>query len=320
VARTVRMPTPEDLDAARRAVRAVLAPTPVAAAPNLGERTVLKLETLQPTGSFKVRGGLAALAAAAAAGDAVVTASAGNHGLGVAYAANRLGVDATVVVAEDASLTKVEGLRAHRITLVQHGHGYDEAEAHALAIAQSEARRFVSPYNDPHTIAGQATLVDELREQVDDLARVVVPVGGGGLISGIALALSSQPRVTIAGVVPAASPAMLHAYRTGSLERVAVEPTLADGLAGNLEPGAITVAIARQRVASMVAVTEDQIADAIRALAFDHGIVAEGSGAVGVAAVRAGLLEPSTPAAGTTAVLVTGRNIDRATLASILAG
>ena len=186
--RSVRMPIDDDLALAARVVARELEPSPIIASPRLGEHVVLKLETLQPTGSFKVRGGLVALAQAAEDGVAVIAASAGNHGLGVAYGAARFGVPATVVVPENASAKKVRALEEFDCTLVRYGHSYDEAEAHGLALAAADPKlRFVSPYNDPLTMAGQSTIALELLEQVADLATVVVPVGGGGLISGVAL-------------------------------------------------------------------------------------------------------------------------------------
>jgi threonine dehydratase len=313
------MPVDHDLRLAASVVAHELEATPIVAAPRLGERVVLKLETLQPTGSFKVRGGLVALAQAADDGVAVVAASAGNHGLGVAYGAAHFGVRSIVVVPENASPKKVHALEQFDCTLVRHGHSYDEAEQHALALEATESNvRFVSPYNDPLTIAGQSTIVLELLLQVPDLSMVVVPVGGGGLISGITLGLVSEARedVRVVGVVPEESPPMLRAFELGYMEEVEIGETLADGLAGNLEPSTITLKIARQHVKTMVAVSEAEIADSIRYLASEHGIVGEGAAVVGIAALQNGLVEPS--ARGTTAVLITGRNIAPATLAAIL--
>jgi len=306
------MPTAEDLAAAAEVVGAALAPTPVLATPSLGDGVVCKLETFQPTGSFKVRGGLAAVHRAARDGVAVVTASAGNHGLGVAYAATRFGVDATVVIPENASEKKRAALERFAVTLVRHGHSYEDAEAHALSLAASRHIRFVSPYNDPDTIAGQSTIVTELRSQLDEIRTIVVPIGGGGLVSGVALAAPDGVRVV--GVVPEASPAMLRAYERGAVEHVDIAPTLADGLAGNLEPDTVTFPIIRERVESIVAVTEEEIGAAVRTLVYDHGVVTEGSGAVGVAALQTGKVR----ADGTTVVLLTGRNIAPATLVEVL--
>ncbi len=315
------MPADDDLALAEDVVSQLLAATPVIAAPGLGDGVVLKLETLQPTGSFKVRGGLVALSPVADQGARVLAASAGNHGLGVAFAAARFGVPATVVVPETASAKKIRALEQFDLTLVKCGADYDEAEAHGLALAAEDPTlRFVSPYNDPLTIAGQATISFELLDQVRDLAKIVVPVGGGGLIAGVALGLAARDRqdVDVVGVVAAASPAMSKAYEVGHTERVPIRPTLADGLAGNLETDTITVEITREHVRTIVEVDEDEIAAAMRCLAFEHGVVSEGSGAVGVAALQSGRIAPSDR--GATAVLITGRNVAAATLAEVLSG
>lgn len=316
--RTVAEPTPSQLAQALAVVRHHLVPTPVVAAPRLGPEVVLKLETLQPTGSFKVRGGLAAVSASvSAAPDAhLVAASAGNHGLGVAYAAGRLGARATVVVPETASEAKVHALAQLGVTLVRHGRRYEDAEQRALALAAEDPLgRYVSPYNDPDVIAGQGTVGTELLEAVPGLRTVVVPVGGGGLISGVGLTTAAAG-VAVVGVEPEQSAAMRAALDAGGTVHVDVGPTLADGLAGNIEPGSVTVPLARRFVAEMLAVREDEIAEAVRFLAFEHGIVAEGAGAVATAALASGRL--AVPA-GPTAVLVTGRNITPALLAAVLA-
>jgi threonine dehydratase len=303
--RDIRPPTPQQLEAAAAVLREHLEPTPVLA----GDGYILKIETVQPTGSFKVRGALAALATAR--GARVVTSSAGNHGLGVAWAAQRLGLAATVVVPETASAAKLEKLARFPIELVQVGTSYEEAEAAALALA-AEGARFVSPYNDADVIAGQATIVAELREQVPDLARVVVPVGGGGLISGIALVLDGSG-IPVVGVEVERSAPMRAARDAGEVVPVDVGPTLADGLAGNLEPGSVTVDIVRAHVDDLVTVTEAEVAAAMRHLAREHGLVVEGSGAVALAAVLSGRAGPGV-------VIVTGRNIDLGLYAEVLAG
>lgn len=316
--RQVEVPDDVTLKAAAEVIGRHLVPTPVVAAPALGDGAVLKIESFQPTGSFKVRGGLAAVAAAVQRqpGVELVAASAGNHGLGVAYAADRLGARATVVVAENASMAKVRALEQFGVTLVRHGDSYDEAEAYALELAGRRGGHYVSPYNDPDVIAGQASLAGELLRQVPDLATVVVPVGGGGLISGISLATEGTA-VRIVGVEPEASAAMSAALRAGRAVPVHIGHTIADGLAGSIEQGSVTVEIARRRGVEMVTVDERELIDAVRFLAVEVGLVAEGAGAAAVAAVRAGRPEAVT---GPTAVLVTGRNIDPNLLASILTG
>jgi threonine dehydratase len=210
----VRPPTAHQLTAAAEAVGAALAPTPVVAAPDLGERAWLKLETLQPTGSFKIRGALAAMAAAP--DGRVVTASAGNHGLALARAAILLGREATVVVAADASRAKVDGLRSLPVRLVQRGRGYDEAERAALDLASSGAT-FVSPCNDSDVIAGQRTLGLELDRPFEGGLTVVVPVGGGGLLAGLALWAAERGDVRLIGVEAAASTACSASLGEGEL-------------------------------------------------------------------------------------------------------
>lgn len=311
---TVRMvdwPTPTDFDQASAAVREHLRPTPVVA--TVGG--FLKLECLQPGGSFKIRGAVAALSVLhdEARQVGVVTASAGNHALGVLHAARILGVRATVVVPTTASPAKVAKLQRLGGDLVQYGDDYDAAEQHALELAD-EGPLYVSPYNDPRVIAGQATIGPELRDVLDGPMTVVAPVGGGGLLAGMALWAATQPDVTVIGVESAASRAVSTAMRAGELVTVEVGPTLADGLAGNLEPGSVTPAIAQAQGVTVTAVDEDEIRAAIRCLAQEHGLVVEGSGAVGVAARLAGKLPTGTPVVH----LVTGRNIALPTLLDVL--
>jgi threonine dehydratase len=313
--RAVRTPTAADLDRARTVVGAHLAPTPLVPVdlPDGRGELLVKLETLQPTGSFKVRGALAAVSAHQANADRFVTASAGNHGLGVAFAARTFGAAATIVVPENASAAKVEALRRLGADLVQYGQSYDEAELHALALAGGRTV-FVSAYNDPEVIAGQATCTAEIREQVPGGLTLLVPVGGGGLLAGTVLA--AGPDIRIVGVETGASQAVSTATRAGHLVPVTVSPTLADGLAGNLEPGSITPAMAAPRVESFATVTEAEIAAAIRFLATRCGLVVEGAGAVGVAALLAGRIAPT----GRVVAMLTGRNIAPGVLTDILDG
>lgn len=282
--RTVAPPTRTDVEAAAERIRPYLAPTPLIAG--------LKVETLQPTGSFKVRGALNALLQS---DEPVVTASAGNFGLGIAWAAQRLGLRATVVVAETASPAKIEALRGFDVELVVHGADYDEAERHALSLAG----RYVSPYNDTDVIAGAGTIALELPEHVET---IVVPIGGGGLAAGIALATDAR----VIGVVPAAFPAMRVALEHGRVVEIDGDRTVADALHGNIEPGSITVDLLR--IVEIVEVTEEQIEEAMRRLARDHGLVTEGAGAAAVAAGIDGV------------AIVSGRNVTRETFAAVLQG
>jgi len=310
--RPVAYPEKSHHDHAWEVVRRHLAMTPVVAAPQLGRNVSLKVETFQPTGSFKVRGGLAAVAATleSTPGREVVAASAGNHGLGLAYAAAELGARVTVIVPRLASAAKVSALQQFDVRLVLHGEGYSEAEGHALG------GRYVSPYHDPDVIAGQGTLARELLEQVPDLGTVVVPVGGGGLVAGISLGLAGTD-VRVVGIESEASPSMSAAVSAGTIVPITVEPTLADGLAGNLEAGAITVDIALHNKVEILTVSEADIRSAMVYAAHKMGLVLEGAGAVGVAAVRAGLVAPDGQGRETV-VLLTGRNVAPALLEEVL--
>lgn len=300
------------LDRARQVIAAALPPTPLIASPGLGQGVHLKLESFQPTGSFKVRGALAALSAARA-NHQVVTASTGNHALGVAWAAHRLGVPATIVVPATASPAKLAALQRLPATVIVHGDSYDDAEQRALSLA-GNGLRYLSSVGDPDVIAGQATIWSELLTQLSGAFTVVCGVGGGGLASGLGLAASRAGPMTVIGVEAAASPAMSTALRAGKVIPVQVGDTLADGLAGNLEPGTVTVDLIREHLADLVPVTEEQIAGAIRYLAREHGLIAEGAGAAPVAAILAGTV----PVAGQTVAVISGRNISLRTLAQVL--
>ena len=301
------MPDASDVDRAVAIVARHLAPTPVVPAPALGDDVWLKVETLQPTGSFKVRGALVALTAALAddPGTAIVTASAGNHGLGIAFAADRLGATATIVVPTNASPAKVAALGQFAVTLVQHGTSYDEAEAHALMLAEAGAV-YVSAYNDPDVIAGQGTIAVELFDQVPGLTTIVTPIGGGGLASGLGLAAAVRG-VRVVGVEAAQSPALRAALDAGRPVPITPGATLADGLAGNLEAGTVTFDIIRRTVADVVAVSEPEIEGAMRFLDREHGLIAEGAAAVGIAALQCGRIMGAGP--GATVVVVTGGNV-----------
>jgi threonine dehydratase len=311
-ARPVRAPTPDDLSHAREAVGRALFATPLV---RLEAELYAKLETVQPTGSFKVRGALSALSRLPAKTRAV-TASAGNHGLGVAWAAGRLGVPATIVIPVTASAAKRAALRRYPVQVTEYGDGYDAAERHALDQA-SAGGVYVSPYNDPDVIAGQSTIGSELDEQrPPGPLTVVCPVGGGGLCAGLAVWAGTRPGITLVGVEAACSPAVSASVKAGRVTDVQVRPTLADGLAGNLEPGSITPSLIAAGGVHLVAVSEEQLIRGIRHAALEIGLTLEGAGAAPLAALLAGLI----PTAGRTVLVLTGRNIAAGTLASALTG
>ncbi len=321
--RTVRPPTDEDMAHARREIGKHLSPTPMVETLVAGATILLKLESMQPTGSFKVRGALAAVAAIPE-GKRILAVSAGNHALGIAWASQRLGIPATVVIAETASPAKRAKLEALPIEVVRYGQSYDEAEAHVIELARDADADtvFISAYNDPLVIAGAATVLDEIvaqRSRGGPLT-VVVPGSGGGLLAGVALRASQltsdDAPITIIGVEAANSPAMSAALKAGQAVEVAVFDTIADGLAGNIEPGSVTVGLILGRIEGFVAVTEAEIHAALRFLASEHGLIAEGAGAATLAALLAGKVPPGN---AEVVAIVSGRNIALPRLATVYA-
>ena len=279
---------------------------------------LLKLECLQRTGSFKLRGATAAVAALSdrerAAG--VVTASAGNHGAAMALVCRRLGVRLTAVVGRTAPEVKRAAIAALGAELVVEGADYDEAERAARELARARGARFVSPFDDDDVIAGNGGgVAAELVGEVPDLARVLVPVGGGGLAAGLAQALAPRG-VTVIGVQPETNCAMHDSLVAGrALTDYQGGATLADALAGAC--GARTYEICARHLDSVALVAEEDIRRAVAALYRDAGVVAEPGAAVEIAAIMTGAVRPAP--AGTTVVVVTGANIDPDLLDRILA-
>jgi threonine dehydratase len=269
----------------------------------------LKFECFQTTGSFKLRGALNALLTLPEARrqKGVVTASAGNHGLGVARAATVLDVPATVVVPQTASQAKVDALRQSGAELLLHGATYDDAELAAISLAKQRDLAFISAYNDAAVVAGGGTIALEILADLTNVPTLVVPAGGGGLIGGIGVAVHGlHPDMAVYGVQSVASPALHVALEAGARVPVDVLPSLADGLAGNVEEGSITFDLLEEHVRDVVLVEEPDIVEAMRWLLEHEHVLVEGSGAVGVAALRRQLLPLDNP---TVAVVLTGRNV-----------
>ncbi len=275
-----------------------------------GADVLLKLENLQIEGSFKTRGAFHALQQAGVR--RAVTASAGNHGRSLAFAAKDLGVALTVFAPRTAPRAKLDYIGAHGAAL-ELCDSYDEAEQRALDYAGRLAVPYISPYNNRDVIAGAGTVGLEAMQEHPDV--IVVPVGGGGLASGVALAARMEPvPPVVIGVEAAASPAFTTALAQGRLVPIEVGETLADGLAGNAEPDSITFALIRDNVSDVLAVDEAYIAAAMRGLLAHDGQRAEGAGAVGVAALLAGI---AGLAGKRVIVIVSGGNVDDARLASV---
>lgn len=311
-----------DSEAVRGALAGVARRTPMLACEELGEisgdTVALKAECLQRTGSFKLRGALSKVAALGErAGAGLVTASAGNHARAVAQAARTRGVSCEVFMPSEAPVSKVAAVE--RLGAHVHLQGASVEEAVGLAEARSsEGPAFVHPFDDLDVIAGQGTVGLELLEDVPDLARVVVPIGGGGLASGIGIALRrARPEVELIGVQARACAPFAEALREPG-GPAASEPlrgaTIADGIALK-RPGRLTLPLLRELLDGLETVTEEEIGEAMVFLATSVRLVAEGAGAVAVAALRSGRLEPI---AGTTVAIVSGGNVDSGLLAGLL--
>lgn len=302
-----------DVFAAARRIAPYVQRTPLERSAHLSDATGadvwLKLECFQTTGSFKLRGALNALLSLddAARQRGVITASAGNHGLGVATAANLTGLPSVVVVPETASPAKVDLLRQTGCELILHGPDYDAAEAHAIGLAERRDATFVSAYDHPAVVAGGGTIALEVLETLPDADLLVVPAGGGGLISGVALAAKGvKPEIQVYGAQSVASPALHAALAAGRQVTVPVLNSLADGLSGNIASGSITVDLAGRYVDQIVLVEEAEIAAAMRAILEHEHVLVEGSSAVTAAALGTGRLSIE----GRKVVLVlTGRNV-----------
>ena len=317
--RAVAPPTATQLEDARRVIADHLRPTPTVTIALHGRSVLVKLESLQPTGSFKVRGALAAIDAAHRDDPtgAVITSSAGNHGLGIAYAARELGVRATVVVPSNASAAKVKKLREFDIELIQYGSSYDDAQSHSLELAHARSIRYISPFNDANVIAGQSTILDELLIQAPDLEHLVVSVGGGGMLSGTLLSREAHGRgdLRITGVQPQESAALYHVLRGATMDQVVHHPTIADGLAGGGDDGAITNELIAKHGVPLVLVPEDLIRRAVREIVETTGLVMEGSAATSYAAIGAGLVDDASSRIG---FIASGRNISLELLVELL--
>jgi threonine dehydratase len=280
-----------------------------------GAEIFLKFENLQYTASFKDRGALVKLLSLTherrAAG--VVAASAGNHAQGVAYHAQRLGIPATIVMPVNTPFTKVVRTRDFGAQVVLHGDGVAEAAHHAQELAAAHGFTFVHPYDDPHIIAGQGTVALEMLADRADLEMLVVPVGGGGLISGCAVAAKAlRPGIRLFGVEAAQFPSMQRALR--GEPPLAGGPTIAEGIAVK-EPGALTLPIIRELVEDLLIVDEAALERAVQLLLEIEKTVTEGAGAAGLAAV---LAQPAVFAGKRVGIVVSGGNIDSRLLASVL--
>jgi threonine dehydratase len=303
--------TIKDIELANERIRKVIHRTPLEYSRRLSKELApdvfLKLECFQTTGSFKLRGAMAKLSALSEEEKArgVLTVSAGNHGLAVACCADALKLDATIVVPESASRAKVEAISHYNVTLIERGAGYDEAERAAREMEIETGKTFVSPYNDAEVIAGQGTIALEILEDMPQIDAIIAPIGGGGLLAGLAIAAKAlNPNIKVYGAEPVATPTMREALLAGRIVEIAEEETIADGLAGNIEQGSITFPLIQELVDDVITVSESEIEEALVKFAREEHLIIEGSAAVSLAALQSSRFEGKRIAA-----VISGRNI-----------
>ncbi len=303
-----------DITQARNRLASYLQPTPLEAANGLAD-VWLKLENANRTHSFKVRGALNALLSLTAdeRERGIVTASSGNHAQGIAYAAGLLGIEARVLMPTFVAKRKAAGVRRWGAQALLFSDDYGEIEREALRIARDEGLVYVSAYNNANVIAGAGTIGLEIADALPSIERVIVPVGGGGLISGIAIALKSlKPSVEVIGVNAAVSPDMYNFFY--QKHEPLSHDSLADALPGEIEPGSITFDLVPRYVDRIVCVSETAIAAAMRWMVAEQGWMAEGGGVVGLAALQSGVIARG----GVTAIVISGGNVDADRLAQVL--
>jgi threonine dehydratase len=305
-----------DIALARYRLARYLSPTPIEAAPGLGGRVWLKLENVNQTHSFKIRGALNAMLALndAARARGIIAASSGNHAQGIACAAHLLGVRARIVMSTHTAQRKIDGVRRWSGEAILYGEGYTEAEQEARRLQRADGLTYISPYNDAQVVAGQGTIGLEILDALPDVERVIVPVGGGGLISGVALAIKQlKPSVEVVGVNPLLAPTMYNHFHDNDLPDLAF--SIADALPGDIEADSITLALTKRYVDDMKLTSEDEIKAAMRWLLATQGWLVEGGGAVGVSLLLAGHLPDD---GKRTCVVISGGNVDAAVVKQIL--
>lgn len=279
----------------------------------------LKCENLQYTGAFKVRGAFNKLLSLTSAQreQGVVTASSGNHGAAVAFGLSKLKIPGIVFVPENASSTKVENIRNYEAPLQFYGTDCMQTEIHALEYAKQQHMIYVSPYNDLQVIGGQGTIALEITSQLKNIDAILVPIGGGGLIAGIAGYIKSvSPQAKVIGCLPQNSPVMAESIKVGKIIEMETLPTLSDATAGGIEPGSITFDICKEFVDDYILVSEEEIKNAIVALIKTQHLLIEGAAGVALAS----LLKNANQFKGKNVVVVlSGANISLESLKAVLA-
>jgi len=313
------MLTLDNVYRASNVLKEVVHKTDLVYAPKLraGADLYLKTENLQLTGSFKVRGAYYKMSKLSAEEKAhgVVACSAGNHAQGVALAAAKSGIKAVICLPDGAPISKIEATKSYGAEVCLVEGVYDDAYQKALSLRDEKGYTSIHPFNDEDVIAGQGTIALEIEDQLPDLDAVIVPIGGGGLISGIAYTMKAiNPAVKVYGVQAAGAPSMRNSVRDGEIEELSGVSTIADGIAVK-KPGDLTFEICSKYVDEIVTVTDDEISAAILALMEQHKLVTEGAGAVAVAAAMFGKIDLE----GKKAVcLLSGGNIDVTILSRVI--
>ena len=314
-------PTLRDVEAAKKRFEGVIRPSPVIHTGYFsrlfGSEIFLKLENLQETGSFKVRGAYnrLCLLKQEEKEKGVIAASAGNHAQGVAWASTRLGIRSTIVMPQDVSLRKLLAVKEYGGEVVLFGHHYGEAYDQARTISRKTGKILIPGFDDPHVIAGQGTIGLEMSDKLEDDVAIVTAIGGGGLISGIAVvAKAINPRIRIVGVQTESCPSTIRSLEKKRPVQVEMKPTLADGIAVS-RPGKLNFSIIQKYVDEVVAVGEEEIAGAILSLLEKGNIIAEGAGAAPLAAFLEGVISTK---AKRYILVISGGNIETNTIDRIL--
>jgi len=312
----------KEIQDARNLIRDEVKKTPLVRSEYLSGLTgcdvYLKLENTQITNAFKIRGALNRLMTLSAEQKAhgIIAASSGNHAQAVAVGAEKLNLKATVVVPESTPNIKIEKIRKHRVELVVYGKRYDNAEEYARQQAKENGLTYVSAYNDPYIVAGQGTVSLEIFEDLPAVDSIIVPVSGGSILSGVAVAAKNiKPSVEVLGAQPENVAAMYHCLKAGEIINIPMKPTIAEGLDGNIEQGCITFELVQKYVDEILLFNEETIKKMIRLLWEKEKQVVEASGAIVIAPI---VETPKRFAGKRTVAVITGGNIDESVFQSIL--
>jgi threonine dehydratase len=310
----------EKIVEAEKRIRPYLRETPLEYSYSLTKMTgcevFLKLENIQITGSFKARGALNKILSLTNSTSKIVTASTGNHGLGVANALSVTKKEGTIYLPKNASTAKVEAIKLRGIPVEFYGDNADETERYARKLAEDTNQIYVSPYNDEEVMAGQGSIGVELLRQLPDLDAVFISVGGGGLIAGIASYLKAvNPKIEVVACLPENAPVMYECIKAGKIIDVPEKPTLSDGTAGGIEAGSITFEICQQCVDTYITVSEEEILTSMKLMVKHHHLIVEGSAGVSVAAL---IKEKAHYQGKKVAVIICGGNVSEAVLKSVV--